>query len=177
MKDSLRDEHNPHVLGLDAREAFFREDGIVVVEGQEDVVRYPAVLNSLSEAGQLSQGDASYLKERFFGWGAGGASKVEKIVKLLQDLGFEHVAGVFDRNQDDLVSGLRSRFPGYIFGSIPAKDVRTKGARDGRDPVCGLLDEQGVLRPEYAEETGKLFRGVAEGLRRNANGSSGSRVG
>ena len=168
LQGLLGDSHNPHVLGLDAREAFFREDGIVVVEGQEDVVHYPAVLDSLSESGQLPAEEASYLQERFFGWGAGGAGKIEKIVKLLQDLGFEQVAGVFDHNESDLVAGLRSRFPGYIFGSIPAEDVRTKEGRDGRDPVCGLLDEHRVLRPEYTEETARLFSRIAERLRRTA---------
>ena len=44
----LRDSHNPHVLGLDAREIFFQSDGVVVVEGQEDVVHYPKILDDLA---------------------------------------------------------------------------------------------------------------------------------
>jgi hypothetical protein len=34
----LNNLNNPHILGLAAREVFFLEDRIVVVEGQEDVV-------------------------------------------------------------------------------------------------------------------------------------------
>ena len=33
----LRDLNNPHTLGIEANEAFFLEDSIILVEGQEDV--------------------------------------------------------------------------------------------------------------------------------------------
>ena len=33
--------YNPHTWGLDAREFFFQEDGIILVEGQEDVSFIP----------------------------------------------------------------------------------------------------------------------------------------
>ena len=45
LRGFLTDHHNPHTLGLEAREAFFRDDGMVLVEGQEDVVYYPLVLD------------------------------------------------------------------------------------------------------------------------------------
>ena len=35
------------LLGLDARETLFREDGVIVVEGQEDVIYYPKILDQL----------------------------------------------------------------------------------------------------------------------------------
>ena len=44
LESFLNDWHNPHVLGLDAREVFFQEDGVVVVRGSEDVALYPDVL-------------------------------------------------------------------------------------------------------------------------------------
>ena len=163
----LTDSHNPHVLGLDAREIFFQSDGVVVVEGQDDVVHYPKVLADLVEAGELSQKVAARLGERFFGWGAGGAEKIERIVTLLEDLGFERVAGIVDQNKTDLTPGLQSRFSAYTFCAIPADDVRTKPEVDGRESVHGLLDENGSLRPEYAHETGLLFSDIEEKLREN----------
>ena len=169
----LTDSHNPHVLGLDAREIFFQSDGVVVVEGQEDVVHYPRVLANLVEEGELSQETAARLGERFFGWGAGGAEKIERIVALLDDLGFERVAGIVDRNKSDLTPGLQSRFPAYTFHAIPADDVRTKPGVDGRESIHGLLDEHGSLRPEYAHETGLLFSHIEENLREN-DGLGGS---
>ena len=164
FKGLLKNEHNPHVLGLDAREVFFQEDGIVVVEGQEDVVRYPTVLKELVGAGKLTQENASCLRERFFGWGAGGASNIKRIVALLCDLGFERVAGIFDKNQCHLIPDLRAGFSNYTFLSIPADDIRTKPATEGKEPICGLLDDSGALGSEYVDEVGALFNDVAERL-------------
>lgn len=57
-KDNL---YNPHTFGLDARELFFQEDGIVVVEGQEDVLLFPDIASQLNTT----------ISASFFGWGAG----------------------------------------------------------------------------------------------------------
>lgn len=163
----LRDLHNPHVLGLDAREVFFREDGVVIVEGQEDVVYYPTVLTGLVDAGKLTNEKASRLRECFFGWGAGGADKIDRIVSLLYDLGFEKVAGVYDRNKRHLVPTLQDMFPGYTFFSIPADDVRSKQEVEGSGPSHGLLNEKGELRTEYLEETAAIFSELAARLCRS----------
>ena len=164
FKGILKDTNNPHVLGLDARETFFQQDGVVVVEGQEDVVFYPKILCELVKNHQVSSASASYLRERFFGWGAGGAHKIEGIVTLLRDLGLEHVAGIFDKNKRDLMPDLQAKFPNYTFASIPADDIRTKPAVGEREPTYGLLDAQYALRPEYVEETGTLFSTIAADL-------------
>ena len=169
FKGLLRDSHNPHVLGLDAREAFFQEHGVVIVEGQEDVLLYPSVLDQLVSSGQLDCYSASYLRERFFGWGAGGAGNIERVASLLYELGFERVAGIFDKNERHLISNLQSKFPGYFFSSIPADDIRTKPAIEGREATCGLIDENGALRSEYVQETGILFNEVGRRLRVNQN--------
>ena len=166
----LRDSHNPHVLGLDAREVFFGEDGVVIVEGQDDVVHYPTVLDSLVNSRKLAHESASYLRERFFGWGAGGADKIAIIVALLYDFGFERVTAIFDKNKGHLIPDLQSKFSIYDFFSIPADDIRTKPGVEGREPVWGLLDEDGALRPEYAEEAGVLFNKIVERLHENPNG-------
>ncbi|CDZ27980.1 Hypothetical protein, partial CDS, partial [Neorhizobium galegae bv. officinalis] len=57
----INDINNPHVLGINARELFFQEDGIILAEGQEDVVLYPEVFNQLGVS----------LPGTFFGWGVG----------------------------------------------------------------------------------------------------------
>ena len=163
----LRDSHNPHVLGLDAREIFFQSDGVVVVEGQEDVVHYPRVLDYLVNFDKLSNERATRLRERFFGWGAGGAEKIERVLALLHDLGFERVAGILDKNKCHLIPDLQQKFSSYTFRSIPADDVRTKPGVEGRDPTHGLLDENGSLRPEYAQETGVVFNDIEEKLHKD----------
>ena len=169
FKGLLRNSNNPHVLGLDAREVFFQEDGVVIVEGQDDVLRYPSILDQLVSLGRLDGDSASYLRERFFGWGAGGAGNIERVASLLHDLGFERVAGIFDKNQRHLIPSLQSKFGGYFFSSIPADDIRTKPATDGREATYGLIDESGELRSEHVQETGILFNKVGRKLRGTQN--------
>ncbi|RYU64228.1 hypothetical protein ERW51_17835 [Aliivibrio finisterrensis] len=139
--------YNPHTFGLDAKELFFSEDNIVVVEGQEDVLLLPSV------AEQLGMNiDAS-----FFGWGAGGASNIEHICKLLEELGFTKVSGILDGDKAELIPSLQEKFPKYHYVHIAADDIRTKPARKASNSVEGLLDKKRVLKDEYVDVTKKLF--------------------
>jgi hypothetical protein len=138
----LRDRNNPHVLGLNAREAFFLEDGVILVEGQEDVILYKQVASQLEIT---IEGD-------FYGWGVGGAEKMQKIASLLNELGFERVAGLLDDNRSSLVPTLQTAFPDYHFAAIPADDIRTKQAAPERAKVRGILDNSGNVRSEYREQ-------------------------
>lgn len=134
----LTDRNNPHVLGLDAREAFFLEDNILLVEGQEDVLMYPKVLQQMNYE----------VKAEFFGWGVGGADKMKTIASLFRDLGFTRLIGLLDGNREELIGPLQHEFPNYQFLKIPADDVRTKAAIRAKEPVTGLLDENGNIRDE-----------------------------
>ncbi|MDK4720117.1 AAA family ATPase [Rhizobium sp. CNPSo 3968] len=138
----ITDINNPHVLGTNAKELFFQEDGIILTEGQEDVVLYPLVFDQVGKK----------LPGSFFGWGAGGAEKMEKIARILKDLGFSKVVGILDSDKKEMASTLEHKFPGYEFIRIPAKDVRTKPARKATEAVAGLLDEKRILRPELVDE-------------------------
>ena len=112
--------------------------------------------------GRLTGEDAAYLEERLFGWGAGGAEKIEKIAALLHDLGFARVAGLFDKNKAHLIENLKVA-PEYEFVSLPADDVRTKT----NPPVVGLLDESHKLKQEYVGDLAGLFTRVITRLRAN----------
>ena len=158
------DINNPHVLGIEARETFFQDDGVVVVEGQEDVVLYPVILEQLNEEGLLNGVSPSYIEDRLFGWGAGGAAKIEAIVALLHDLGFNRIAAIFDANESSRISNLQEKFPNYHFGSIPADDVRSKAGVGQQSPIYGLLDENYYLRSGFKEKTAELFSEVGEYL-------------
>lgn len=155
-KDSIRrlsegNLYNPHVFGLDARELFFQEDRIILTEGQEDVLLYPRV------AEQVGLG----IGGSFFGWGAGGASNIQHLCRILEDLGFLKVAGLLDGDKIGEAASLGKEFPKYFFDCIPAKDIRTKLARSATEEVAGLLDEKLRLKPEYREALEKLFTGLA----------------
>lgn len=155
-----QDLNNPHVLGLDASEIFFIEDGVVLVEGQEDVLCYAKILKELDVE----------LPGTFFGWGVGGAPKMPVIAQMLCDLGFERVAGILDQNQAPLRQRLSEEFPSYNFEAIPAEDVRTKKARPAKQPVKGLLDENGTLRQEYSDDVHSLFLRVRRALQTRVRG-------
>lgn len=153
----LKNRNNPHILGLNAREALFLEDQVVLVEGQEDVVYYTKLVKDI----------APKLENRFFGWGVGGAGNIETISSLLHDLGFSKVAVIVDKDKKNLLPHLKERFPEYHFDSIPAEDVRTKKEKISKG-TYGLFDEDDSLRPEFKEETEELFR-KAEGFFQNDN--------
>ena len=68
----MRDINNPHVLGIEANEALFLGDNIILVEGQEDVV----ILNKICKDLKLE------LNGDFYGWGVGGAHKMGTFLLL-----------------------------------------------------------------------------------------------
>jgi hypothetical protein len=74
----------------------------------------------------------------FYGWGVGGATKMPIIASMLNELGFERVVGILDKNMTDMQTSLQQQFPDYSFEVIPADDVRTKPARSERAEAVGL---------------------------------------
>ena len=157
LRKLIGDLHNPHTLGLDARETFFQDDGVIVMEGQEDVIHYRFVLDQLVEEGVLSTEESAALGDCFFGWGAGGATKVEVILSLLQDFGFKKTAAIHDNNERRKMLAVRKKFPGCCIDAIPADDVRTKSQRRARDGIDGLLDGNNRIRPQFVDYTKDLF--------------------
>lgn len=125
-KDNL---YNPHVFGLDARELFFLEDGVILTEGQEDVLLLPLIFEIFKKP----------IPGNFFGWGAGGASNIIKICQILKDLGFIRVLGVFDNDKEDEKNQCDKEFPEYSFLCLPAADIRDKKPQSAKKEVEGLL--------------------------------------
>jgi hypothetical protein len=91
----------------------------------------------------------------FFGWGAGGAGNIPYLCRILSDLGFKKVAGLLDGDKNTEAQQLAELFPTYFFRCIPAKDIRTKPAREAVDEVSGLLDAKLALKDEYRDETAR----------------------
>jgi len=142
--------YNPHTFGLNTKELFFQEDGIVVVEGQEDVILYPTIAEQLGIDIEAS----------FFGWGAGGASNIGYICTLLKCLGFKKVAAIFDGDKREEISALSKCFPDYHFVHINADDIRTKKERKKTDIVEGLLDNKRKIKDEYKDHTLELLQNL-----------------
>lgn len=154
VSNERKDWRNPHTLGQDANEALFLDDRIVVVEGQEDRMLLPTVAAQVGVE----------LPGTIFGWGAGGAPKMLKIVALLKDLGFTKVAAVLDNNVPDTVERIRDAYPDVLVVELPAADIRDKN--DPSRNVIGLLDEKGKKLKEHLKEpTRQVLQSVADHLR------------
>ncbi|MCD7032870.1 AAA family ATPase [Metabacillus sp. GX 13764] len=147
---SLSNLYNPHVFGLDAKEVFFLEDRILLVEGQDDVIFYKLILDQLDIK----------LNGQFFGWGIGGADNMHQIAKLFDELGFEKVIGILDADREYHLPGLREQFENYNFFAITANDVRTKQPRKATAGVEGILNEQRNIRIEHLDATKSMFREI-----------------
>lgn len=142
---------NPHTLGIEAKEIFFLEDDIIIVEGQEDVVYFQRLLRILGISFNGS----------FFGWGIGGASNLEKILDILKQLGYLRVSVILDKNVESLVTKYSPLYPEYLFKVIPANDIRDKDEIKARAAVGGLMNKPGDLIKEcYIEETIKIVKAV-----------------
>lgn len=145
---------NPHVFGSDANATLFLDDGVIVVEGQEDAALLPVAFEKLEVKFNGS----------IFGWGSGGESNVERILTLLKELGFTRVAAILDNDVPATVNRLRGRFPDYLVVEIPAADIRDKPANNflGKS---GLMDRRGKqVKPELQEQARQVLRRVSERL-------------
>lgn len=149
---------NPHALGVDANSALFLDDGVIVVEGQEDAALLPRVFELL---------DIEF-NGSVFGWGSGGATNIGRFLALLEDLGFARVAAILDNDVPDTAAKLRERFPTYLVVEHPAADIREKPAQNFKGK-SGLMDERGkAVKPELIENATRVFGLVSDHLRTRA---------
>ncbi len=138
---------NPHTVGVVAREVFFREDGILLVEGQDDAIYLPRVLADLG----LPE------TENIFGWGSGGATNTPTLAKLFLELGYRRVGVLLDDDgrpeTQKAADELAGMGPEVKVRRIPAPDIRFKKAVKPRDEVIGLLERDGTrVREELRED-------------------------
>jgi predicted ATP-dependent endonuclease of OLD family len=149
FKDNL---FNPHILGIDSKEVFFLHNKIILVEGQEDVIYYHKILELLDHE----------LDGEFYGWGVGGADNMDKIIPLLNDLGFTKIAVILDDNKKQNIPSLSSKYNYFHFTSIPSEDVVIKPKQqDPTTMTTGLINRGGtILTPEYIEDIKEIFKSV-----------------
>ena len=116
IKSILKDYQKPHTLSLNANEIFFLNDNVILTEGQDDVLCYKELFKKYNYSSPAS----------FFGWGAGGATNIEYILNILNDLGYDNVFVVLDNDQKNLITKLDKNYSNYHFFAIAADDVRNK---------------------------------------------------
>lgn len=130
LKGATKNRNNPHILAYDARSCFFADDrsaGLVIVEGQEDVVLLDKAVNLLEIKNKI----------RFFGFGAGGAENIRHIAIILSLLGFEKICCLYDGDKVDECKDTKTelskennpfkkRCSKYDFKILNADDIRDK---------------------------------------------------
>lgn len=146
FKSLVCDINNPHVLGIDATEALFLEDNVILVEGQEDVVIY----------NQLSSNLEIELFGSFYGWGVGGASKMQFFLMLFKNLGYKHVVAIFDGDKEQEAHEVEEKYPEYKIIILKENDIRDKKERHIAAKI-GITDEKGHLKDKYKDYIIQLF--------------------
>ncbi|MDX1830495.1 MAG: AAA family ATPase [Lutibacter sp.] len=151
IKTLLKNFNNPHILGINANEVFFLDDNIILVEGQEDVIFFKRIQELMNIQSNIP----------FFGWGAGGASNMDKILGVLKDLGFKKVSVIFDNNVGEIKTQIEDKFPDYNIEVIPTDDVRDKSEIKAKPEIKGLIDRGGkTIVEEHKESIQKMFENI-----------------
>lgn len=149
LKNLYKDINNPHVFGLEAKEVFFLEDCIILVEGQEDVVIFNCFAKELGIE----------MSGNFYGWGVGGAEKMDTFLCLFQDLGYKHVVAILDGDKKDTANRLKGKYPEYNIITLEKDDIRDKKERQIKSKE-GIAKQNGELKDENKEYITNLLNNI-----------------
>ncbi|MCX6752024.1 MAG: AAA family ATPase [Candidatus Nomurabacteria bacterium] len=118
----------PHLNGVETKNIFF-SNKVFILEGQEDVGLISRYLNN-------SKIECDFT---FFGYGAGGASKIEKILDLCHDLKIPKISVLFDNDDEGNIhyKKCKEKYPSqYQIEKLLAEDIRDKY---GEKPKIGAF--------------------------------------
>jgi len=96
------------------------------------------------------------LDGEFFGWGAGGESKIEGFLQLFHQLGYKKIVAIYDGDKEKEALLAQRKYPLYKICSIPTKDIRDKDERKIESKI-GIATRAGTLKEEYKGDTEKMF--------------------
>lgn len=141
IKSLITNLNNPHILGLEAKELFFIEDNIIITEGQEDVVIFPKICKKLNVT----------LKATLFGWGAGGAENISKVLSMLLNLGYKKVTAIFDGDKKEEYKKCLDLYSSYNILQLFRDDIRDK-KKISKEAKNGVTDESGNIKEENKKQ-------------------------
>lgn len=147
----MKNKNNPHILGLEAKELFFIEDNIVITEGQEDVVIIPDICVELNLE----------LNASLFGWGAGGAENITKVLNMLNNLGYKKVSAIFDGDKTIEYKKCLEMYPFYNIIKLFKDDIRDK-PESHKKAKEGITDEKGHIKEENKEQFKDIINEINE---------------
>lgn len=149
IKKILRNQENPHILGLEARELFFLEDNIIVVEGQEDVIALSKIMDELNISIDAS----------FFGWGSGGANRIQGVLSILKNLGYKKVTAIYDGDMQKEYEVCKNQFPEYNVLILWKDDIRDKNSKPKKEKE-GIVTSSFKLKEEEKKKTINFLSGI-----------------
>lgn len=153
LNSCKNDLNNPHLFGMEASEALFADDRMIVCEGQEDIIGYKKIASQLNIE----------INGEFYGWGSGGASKISIFLRMLYDLGFKHVVAIFDGDKQTEAKECQSEFPEYKILVLKTDDIRDKDSFK-RNAKIGIVSKGFVLKDEYIEYATSFIKTINESL-------------
>ena len=107
----------PYLLDSKSKEIFF-QNKIILVEGIDDYYCYRKIFENYH---YKTSGE-------FYGWGVGGAERIEHLLEILHDLKYEQVVVILDGDKQDLRKSLSIKYRKYRIYCIPTVDIRDKDA-------------------------------------------------
>lgn len=125
----------PFVMDSVAKEIFFMEDGVLFLEGQEDV-------------GLLRQ-EAGLAGINIFGYGVRGVGNFKFALSLAKDLGYKKVSCILDfgEKENTIRNDLQATFPDYKIVQWNKNDIRDKEAKTSKEKN-GYFDKDGNKKSE-----------------------------
>lgn len=143
-------KRTPHLSSIETKNIFF-SDKVFLVEGHEDV-------------GLITQ----YLDENkidydfvFFGFGAGGSSKIKDLLKLCKDLKISKVAALFDRDEKDQGKHYEEckklYSPVYQIEELKAQDIRDKADKTGV-----FTDDNKLKEDEFGKDFEEKLKSILD---------------
>lgn len=153
LNSCKNDLNNPHLFGMEASEALFADDRMIVCEGQEDIIGYRKIANQINIE----------IKGEFYGWGSGGASKISIFLSMLFDLGFKHVVAIFDGDKQAEAEKCQKEFPKYTILVLETDDIRDKDSFESNSKI-GVVNKGFVLKDEYVEYATTFIKTINESL-------------
>ena len=141
--------NNPHILGLEAKELFFIEDNIIITEGQEDVIIIPKICSELNVT----------LNATLFGWGAGGAENISKVLNMLYNLGYRKVTAIYDGDKKEEYQKCSDKFKNYNIKILFKDDIRDKDEVH-KESKSGITTKSGKIKDENKSDFLKLLKEI-----------------
>jgi len=116
--NSLRNTiEQPYLQDIKSKEIFFL-DKLILVEGPDDIYGYTALFEKFNYR----------TSGHFYGWGVGGADRINHLLTILKDLNYKKVIAIMDNDKSELGIKLSELYPDYKIIVTEAKDIRDKSA-------------------------------------------------